>query len=92
MITFGWQAPAAYYGCGPVVLYAGSRVTEVVASGSMTILFPVLGAVTIQDEEKQSLINARRGEPVVLRRGRYTITAKAGRVLLLKGERCPTLK
>lgn len=92
MVALGWQSAAAYYGCSPMVLYAGSRVTEVVSKGSMTVLYPVLGAVTIQDEQKQTLIHARRGEPVVLRRhGRYTITAK-GRVILLRGERCPTMK
>lgn len=89
-LSVGWQSAAAYYGCAPLVLYAGSKQTLEVSRGSMTVLFPVFGTVTVA-KDAGNVTTARRGEPVILRHGRYTIAAKS-RVLLLKGERCLTLK
>jgi len=89
MVTLGYQSSAAYYGIAPVVLYQGSQVTHVVKSGSMLVLVPLAGSLVIENENKGIKVNARSGEPVILRRGTYTIKAR-NRVVLLRGERCPT--
>jgi len=87
MVTLGYQTRAAYYGIAPVVLYKGSQVTQVVESGSMQVLILLAGSLAIENEDK--LISAHAGEPVILRRGTYKIKART-RVVLLRGERCPT--
>lgn len=88
MIRFGFHTARAAFGFEPVLLYAGSRVTETVPAGAIHVLVAVAGEISVRTGVGQ-ILRAGPREPIVLRSGEYTVTARS-RVLLVKGARCKT--